>query len=406
MPQTRRMNFKIGSPVTGTNYFPRTDITEELVEAFEEDHILFLAPRRTGKTSILFNLRDNRFGNFDFFFLNLEGFNSPSEWIAAMMELLLKDEVFHSLIKSVSKSIKVVIEQINRIESVKGAGFGLKLRKAVEADWKSTADNLLDKLSKMEHPVVFLLDEFPTYINNLNRNGNDAEGLLRWFRASRQEFENRKNPVKFLLTGSIGLDGIVRRMGVQDAINDFHSIDLPPFTNNQAVAFLSQLGKDNGLNLTKKAHENILELVGSSWPYFLQIFLSEIKKWKARYPHKRMSGDELLRMYQERIVFGPKNKYLPHMFDRLKDILNSKELSLARGILKECAMSGNGLHPSKLPLIHKNTIKDDLLREEGQLSYVLDVLKHDGYITQSTLGYRKIDFFSNMLRDYWRGKIS
>ncbi len=52
------MKFKIGSPVTGPNFFPRPEVIDEILGALEEDHFIFLAPRRTGKISILLHIRD------------------------------------------------------------------------------------------------------------------------------------------------------------------------------------------------------------------------------------------------------------------------------------------------------------------------------------------------------------
>jgi hypothetical protein len=38
----------------------------------------------------------------------------------------------------------------------------------------------------------------------------------------------------------------------------------------------------------------------------------------------------------------------------------------------------------------------------GDFDYVLEVLKHDGYLTEDEAG--RVQFFSHLLRDYWRRK--
>jgi hypothetical protein len=41
-----------------------------------------------------------------------------------------------------------------------------------------------------------------------------------------------------------------------------------------------------------------------------------------------------------------------------------------------------------------------------ELDYVLDALKHDGYLLQETGGEQRTRFASNILRDYWLRKTS
>ncbi len=55
------MRIKIGAPATGSDFFPRPQIEAKLLRAMQTEHVLFLAPRRTGKTSLILHLRDNTF---------------------------------------------------------------------------------------------------------------------------------------------------------------------------------------------------------------------------------------------------------------------------------------------------------------------------------------------------------
>lgn len=90
------------------------------------------------------------------------------------------------------------------------------------------------------------------------------------------------------------------------------------------------------------------------------------------------------------------------MFKRLGDIFSQQESQLARKILKACAKTEKkGLTLEDLELVHHTLFKDPLLRKEEDLDYVLDVLKHDGYLIQEG---EQFLFFSNMLRDYWKTK--
>lgn len=49
----------VGKPVTGNNFFGRTQELTELGEITQDEHVLLLAPRRVGKTSLLLALQSN-----------------------------------------------------------------------------------------------------------------------------------------------------------------------------------------------------------------------------------------------------------------------------------------------------------------------------------------------------------
>ena len=49
---------KVGSPVTGDDFFDRESEQRQIWEYLRGDDLLLLAPRRIGKTSLMFRLRD------------------------------------------------------------------------------------------------------------------------------------------------------------------------------------------------------------------------------------------------------------------------------------------------------------------------------------------------------------
>ncbi len=403
MQSERGMSFRIGSPVTGSNYFPRPYIEEEILEALEGDHVSLLSPRRTGKTSILFHLRDSSAKEKAFFFINLEKYKTPHEWIASMLECLLRDRRFYPLLSSCGKAFHGLVNLANRLESIKLSVFNAKIRQAVGKDWKTTAEKFFRVLEKEERSVVFLLDEFPILVNRIAKERKDIESILRWFRDWRQE--NQGSNMKFLVTGSIGLDNVVRRLGLIDTINDLNTVELPPLTEDQAFEFMTALAANNQFDLPIEKQKKILTLLGPPWPYFLQIFVSEVRAWQKR--NRTSLTDEIVeRVYRERLVSGHKNKYLPHMFDRLKEILDPLELRMARAILKQCALHPAGLRRDHFRLFRQAAAKGGESKAGDRLDYVLDILKHDGYLVQSFEGERRTTFFSNMLRDYWKEKVS
>ncbi len=56
---SNQRKLKIGSPATGHNFYPRNDLRRRILRALVRDHVAFLGPRRTGKTSILLDIAAN-----------------------------------------------------------------------------------------------------------------------------------------------------------------------------------------------------------------------------------------------------------------------------------------------------------------------------------------------------------
>lgn len=377
------MKIKIGSPVTGSDLFPRDQVVERLIRAIQAEDVLFLAPRRTGKTSVLLHLRDQ--ATVPTVFLDLEGFSHPRLWIEAMAHALsrMRDSRWVQKFKQAEGFLP-------RLES----DF-LQIR---EADWLDKANRLSDELNGLKTPVWFLLDEFPVMIDEIAKTHGAAlaAAALSWIRRSRQQ--NAGSPVRFLLTGSIGLDSVLRKYGIRGSANDLRRVELPPLgrddvddEHDEALQLALKLAEDNDIPLNKVLAREYLKRLGPAvWPYFIQLFVAELQDAGAS-PEKPV---DLNRIY-DRVAYGRRNQYADNMHGRLSDIFKEAEAAAAREMLRLVAAVDNGLFGDEL--------RSRLTRfTDEDVGYVLDVLQHDGYLTETDDG--RLLFFSNLLRDYWRRK--
>ena len=103
---------------------------------------------------------------------------------------------------------------------------------------------------------------------------------------------------------------------------------------------------------------------------------------------------DLETVYQT-IAISKRNQYADNMWTRLREIFTETELLTARQMLKTTATHDNGLPLKNLYAQCPNLTEDDFRN-------VLDILVHDGYLTELPNG--NIAFFSHLLRDYWRHK--
>jgi hypothetical protein len=96
------------------------------------------------------------------------------------------------------------------------------------------------------------------------------------------------------------------------------------------------------------------------------------------------------------------------MFTRLKETFSPSECRLAQELLKSLCHASTGHSRDDFEAIHARLIplaaQRALLADE--LDYVLDALKHDGYLRQDFDGHQRTQFASNILRDFWHRKIS
>jgi len=400
------MKSRIGPPVTGDDYFPRPLVVQRILRALRRGNVSFLGPRRTGKTSILKALQAEPPEGTVGIFINLEKHDTVAAWLEEMIGKT------RPLVEEVSKDrpwakggAKAFAKFLKRIESVEVGGVGLKLTPAAAHEWRPTADAFLDLLAESGAPILFLLDEFPWFLDMVTKRASQAEAemVLAWFRHARLALAD--HPARFLVTGSIGLDGLVRRLGLSPAINDFDRVEIPPLKEAEALRFLEQLARDEDVKLSEKGRRTILRLLGTNWPILLQLFVSEIQEWQAESDRKGTPTDtELRRIYRECLVNGNRNKYCSEMWDRIPKIFSAGEARLAREILKELRLLPAGMTRGEIEAIHARLVPDEdhRIHVAAELDYVLDTLRHDGYVLLATHEEgRRTRFASNVLRDYW-----
>ena len=398
------MDIKTGPPVTGNNFYPRPLLIKRIHQRIRRGHLAFLGPRRTGKTSILNEIFSSPPEGFVPVLLNLEKHDIVAGWLEAMVRAirvaLNKPEPKLAWIKSKGK------EFLNRMASIKFPVGEIELN-APMADhaWRLVADDLQALLNESGAPLLFLLDEFPVFLNLVagKSSREEVEAVLNWFRALRTE---PNVSFRFLVTGSIGLKAVVRRLGLAPSINDFDTLEIPPLEESEALELVCCLAKDNAIVLSKKNPGQILRLLGANWPILIQLFVSEIQDANFRTPPTAL---QLTGLYQSRLVNdGRSNEYCSGMFTRLKVVFTASECRLAREILKQLCASARGLSREEFETIHARLIPDAAQRslQDDDLENVIEVLKHDGYVLRENEGECRTRFASNILRDYWRFKTT
>ena len=323
--------------------------------------------------------------------VNAEKYSNPTELIQG----IAKEVITPDLKKRAGKILK---SGASMIKGLKIGIFGVDFNQAAEADWAKAAGGLLEALVEEQNPVRIMIDEFSVFVNSLAKHSPDeAEKLLRWFREWRQRLVETR--VRFLLTGSIGIDTVLRRLNLGDTVNDCRPIEMSPPTPDAAHEFVRIRAKENAIPVTDEAVIEILRLIDPHWYYPLQIFLAEIKDWAGKNGRKP-ALDDLRAIYTNELV-GKGNESLKHMWDKLTVIFDPLEGRFAQALLKDLCKNPAGFSREEMQRVHLRESPTDNPGPRADFSFVLNVLRHDGYLIQDTQGEQKTRFASNLLRDYW-----
>ncbi len=397
------MKLRIGPPVTGEDFYPRPHLIRTLTRALNGGHVAFLGPRRTGKTSCLKSIVANPPDGYLPLLLNLEKHHSITDWLsemaAATRTALERPAPKLQWLKDTGADF------LRHLEKIDFHGVKIELSGSKQPAWRPAADEFLKLLKESDAPLLFLLDEFPAFLNLVVKktSRDEVEAALNWFRSARHELSD--SSARFLVTGSIGLKSVVRRLGLSPTINDFDVREIPPLKEAEALDLLQRLAADNNVPLDEPGCRHILQLLGANWPILLQLFVSEIQDEAVTKPPTQSALDQL---YRQRLVVGSRNEYCDNMFARLKDIFNESECRLAREILRTVCRASRSFSRGDFEALHVRLIPQEAHRSllTDELDYVLDTLKHDGYLIQHAGGEQRTGFASHILRDYWRRKTS
>lgn len=384
-----------GPPVVDDDLYGREYELARLWERLEQgEHVLMLAPRRVGKTSLMLELRRAARKGWDVIYVDVEGAAGPADCVAAIVAALAADPGYRNRFEAIPFS-NAVKDVFARLQSVSVDVLRVELKDAIGREWEHAADQLLARLTSLPDAgsnLLIILDELPLLISRLLRTGerrHDAELLLSRLRHWRQAPALR-NRIRTLIGGSIGLEGILRRAGLSGSINDLAPFHVESWGRSTAVEFLKRLGSDCDFRLDGESITHILELLQDPVPYHVQLFFSALRDACGGNP-SGVSRKLIERCFEERLAGARGTAHLDHYADRLEIAFDEREHDMARDILSRACRRAGGV---------KLVALGDLLRlSDRAVRSVLRDLEADGYVRNTG---SRIEFRSNLLRVWWR----
>lgn len=375
-----------GTPVTGANFFNR-DAELRLLEAKVRSgtHVLLAGQRRMGKTSLATELgRRLQDDGWAFLFVDVEDADSPSDVIRDIAKAAHAIAGTSSrLTAALGRWIKDNFEELSAFE------VGVKMRAAGDYAWRQQGEALMQACADHEPGVLLVLDELPIFLAHLEKRDEreDTEEthlFLRWLRGLRQQHAG--SSLVQVVSGSIGMAPLVKRIGAPDSINDLYSFRLGPWSRAHSIACLKSLAEHSETAVDEAVFEAVYDALGVGIPHFIQSFFVRLQDFAVMNGRTRLTAEDVQTVYDNELLGAAGDSDLPHYQSRLQKSLDERTYQVAMEIQAEAATRGVFTLDARRALerLYSNVLPD--ARE--RVDEALDVLIHDGHLERTDDGHR------------------
>ena len=372
-------------------------------------HTLLTAQRRMGKTSLVRELlrRLSAEGDFQTVFVDLEDAGSAADAVA---EIAVQSRPAQRAWSRIKDRFANVLRGVgDRIDAVSVAEVRVKLRAGIDAgSWRQKGDEVLAALADLaesDRPVVLAIDELPILVNQMLKDDDyriTPEGkravdeFLSWLRRNGQDHRSR---ICLIVSGSVGLEPILRQAGLSAHANIFSPFDLKPWNEQTALDCLAALAEGRDLDLPLAARQEMCRRLRCLVPHHVQRFFDSLDEDLRLTDRRRATPDDIARVYTDEMLGVRGSADLDHYESRLKLVLGPEGCRDALDLLTEAAVNRGVLKHGAIDWYN------DYFRNRAAVTVpiedVLRVLEHDGYLEAQQDGYR---FVSGLLEDWWRAR--
>ena len=399
-----------GSPVEGDNFFGRDAELATLRDILVHDDLLLLGPRRIGKTSIARAIMAaERASGRHAVEINVASCTDERMFLHKLEGALMPE--LASLTTKFKSAIGDAMGQIGqRVKSVKlpvpgGGGVGVELQAAPVEDWTQVANDLLRLLTKADKPWLVYIDELPIFLFTIIR-ADPTTGVQRvrrfldWFRNDVRALPDA-NRIRWLVSGSVGLDTLVQQHGMADTINSLRHATLAPFSDEMAIAMLRKLAERYVIALTEADAGTMVTSIHWAQPYYLQATFSHLRALIGTNPSLTLANliDRAVDMLAE-----PKtDNDFHHWEGRLALQLPKSDAYHARAMLTLAAAATTGARAERLFDVLQERMPH-ATREEALQKFVelRDILERDAYWwPDESTGQKRYRFRLEPLRRWW-----
>ncbi len=396
-----------GNWVEGDRFWGRETELALLTEYLDDNaHILMVAQRRIGKTSLMRETARRIQDRYLCLHVDLQSAESAAD---AIVELSAATHPHRSLWKKTQGIFTNVLGQLSeRIDTLQLDAIKVTLRGGLAGgDWQAKGDQLFKILSEAEKPAVIFFDEVPILVNRMLK-GSDyritperrqqVDAFMSWLR---ENSIRHQGTVGIVVTGSIGLEPVLQQAGLSATLNTLAPFELAPWSRETATGCLEALARQYNLNYQEGTVDTVLDCLGICIPYHVQMFFDHLYQTCRLRQLNKVTETLVTEVYESNMLSTRGHAELHHNEERLKLVLGPDLYPLALDLLTEAAVSSDGLSKESADFLVREHFPNDP-RPTDRLREILNVLEHDGLLQRNQNTYV---FVSKLLKDWWKARF-
>lgn len=384
----------LGNYASGDRFWDRDGDVAEIVGYLNTGlSVLLDGPRRIGKTSVVHRVLEQLGTSVTPLFVDVQHHADPAELFAAIAAAASANDGFWARMRALfGKRLGVAMD---RVDSIELSILKVELQGAMAGSWRDDAREILEALRQQQPPVVVAIDELPLLVDRLlKRDRAQADLLMGVLRES----ADRSDGIRWLVSGSIGLEAVLHRAGLAGTITYLRKHTIAAWDKTTTAGAVHALAESAGLVLAPGVGQRVHALLGLGVPYHVQLFVDELRRDATRSGDPHVSEADVDRVYEGPFLTSSVRAHLLHLESRLTSVLGEGDaLRLARDLLTQAAVAGV-LTREQAMLLADDLVEDDRERT-AVLHEALAILEHDVYLEPQDDGWR---FCSRLVRDWWR----
>lgn len=380
------MRIVTGQVARKENFWDRKKELEDIWYKIDSgSHILLVAPRRVGKTSIMYNIFDDPKDGYVVLYVDTESADKESEFWKKLFNRLMEEEFVNTLqnkAKNFINKLKTVkIDEINLEGSIK---FG----DGREMNYAQAFKEIIKELDT-DKKLIIMMDEFAQTIEYIIKYESikSAQSLLKTHRELRLD-KDISEKVNFIYAGSIGLESVTSKIDSISLINDLAPIKILPLKFDEAKEFVKKLSSDNSINIEENEINYLLSKIEWMIPFYIQLIMDELRKQSTR-----IKTGDIDNAFEA--ILDNRNHF-EHWHTRLRSLADN-EYQFAKDILNIL---------SEKTTITSNEISN--IADKYKVSDAKEVLHsliYDGYINNND-NVKEYRFNSPILKMWWYKNVA
>lgn len=367
----------IGIPARGNSFYPRKKEIEKVFRSISAgNNLQIAAPRRVGKSSILYHFQDNPQDGYSFIYVDVEPVISKNDFYKAIYIELLKSEHLAKttqLIEQLRTASNRFLQRLSGINVLEGS---IELDEAKEMNYEDQFFNFMHGVDLKDIKIVMMIDEFPEVILNIvHKNKGDYAEAIEFLQSNRAMRNNKdiNGKIQFIYTGSNSLNITVAKFDSTSLINDLQSISVDPLSEPEARDLIRKVLATYERSITDYVIDHLLEKIEWLLPFYIQLVIYElISLIDAK---AEISDPKLIETAFEKILEQRNQNYFDHYISRLRRLFKDTEHDFVRKVLSEVAQK------SSLNITDLTNIAVDYGCEKDLKRYI-QALMYDGYINE------------------------